>query len=74
MKYVRIDSRTEVQVPADMPNEEAINRYHLRHDVAPRTINMQHAKRVEENINTIPLLPVEDIEAAIENEELLETE
>jgi hypothetical protein len=35
---------------------------------------MQHAKRVEENINTIPVLPVGDLEEIIENGELLETE
>jgi hypothetical protein len=31
---------------------------------------MQHAKRVEENINAIPVLPVEDLEEIIENKEL----
>ena len=60
-----------VEVPVSVSDEDAINRYHLRHDIAPRTILMQHAKRVEENINTIPVLPVEDLEEIIENEELL---
>jgi len=41
-KIVRIDSRTQIECSVSIPDEEAINNYHLRHDLVLHTADEQY--------------------------------
>jgi len=68
MKYVHVDAHTMIQVPADIPDEDAIERFNLKRRVGPRAkgmalIALKEAEEAEELMEAIDIPPEEAIEA-----------
>ena len=49
MKLIRIDFRTEIEVPQSMPNDEAIERYYKKHKDIPRERNIPALPKAKDN-------------------------
>jgi hypothetical protein len=80
MKLVRVDARTQIEVPVYMSDTDAINRFHDRYTqyknyAGQGTPNIPNTPNqpVKEEFKEIPMGSVEDL-ASIDDAELPETE
>jgi hypothetical protein len=69
MKIIRIDARTQIEVPVSISDAEAIDNYHLKHDLMPRSPMMRFHTKPEAIVDT-PEEAIEESEVIVEEEVL----
>ena len=69
MRIVRVDHRTQIEVPSSISDAEAISNYHLKHDLMPRSPMMHFHARPEAIVDT-PEQAIEESKVIVEEEVL----
>jgi hypothetical protein len=65
MKLIRIDFRTEIEVPVSMSNEDAIERYYQRHKDTVRPSDALRRPLTEDECE----VPQDELQAVLVNDE-----
>ena len=69
MKIVRVDQHTQIEVPENMPDEDAIERFNLRRRVGPQATGMALIALKEAEKEEIVVIPPIDLEIPPDEEE-----
>ena len=69
MKIVRVDHNTQIEVPENVPDEDAIERFNLRRRVVPQTKGMALIALKEAKKEEIEVIPPIDLDVLNDEEE-----